>query len=69
MALQVVPLEKISPSSPVRGKYLVYLGFLNLLLTLFPRGILSVFIEKNEMEVAVKKSYISEFLNFLRDHT
>jgi NADH/F420H2 dehydrogenase subunit C len=67
--LRAYPIDKISIASSVRSKYLVYLRFLNLLLTLFPRGILNIFIEKNEMEVCVKKSYISEFLNFLKDHT
>jgi NADH/F420H2 dehydrogenase subunit C len=67
--LQTYSMKNISVSSTVRRKYLVYLGFLNLLLTLFPKGIINIFIEKNEMEVCIKKSYIPEFLNFLKDHT
>lgn len=67
--LQAYSMKNISIASTVRRKYLVYLGFLNLLLTLFPKGIINIFIEKNEMEVCIKKSYIPEFLNFLKDHT
>ena len=69
MAYQsIYNINNISPS--ILGyKYLVFQKFLRFFTSLYPSGILKVFIENNEMELHVRKEHLLNFFKLVKDHS
>lgn len=62
------PVEKFA-SGVVRSKYRVFFNFFNLILSIAPKCVKDIIIEKNEIEIHIDKKYINEFMKVVKDHS
>jgi NADH/F420H2 dehydrogenase subunit C len=66
---QIVYDTRRLDNSVISNKYRVFFDFLQFLQKIFPKGIKKIFVEKNEIEISIKKQTVLEFFYFIKSHS